>query len=80
MLSLSFQKALLFAVFYKIIVPAQSFKSFKRKSIQLITVLPGQVHVVQVPGQVVQERVLGITTNLNEGLLKIGNMSPFCMK
>ena len=64
MLSLSFQKALLFAVFYKIIVPAQSFKSCKRKSIQLITVLPGQV-------QVVQERVLKITTDLNKGILKI---------
>ena len=29
MFSLSFQKALLFAVFYKIIVPAQLFRSFK---------------------------------------------------
>ena len=37
-----------------------------------MTVLPGQV-------QEVEEGVLEITTDLNEDILNIGNLSPFCM-
>ena len=51
---------------------AQLFQSFKWKSIQLNTVLPGQVEEVE-------EGVLEITTDLNEDILNIGNLSPFCM-
>ena len=64
MLNLNFNKTFLSAVFDKIIVLAQLFQYFKWKSIQIITVLPGQV-------QEVEEGVLEITTDLNEDI--------FCM-
>ena len=72
MLNLNFNKTFLSAVFDKIIVLSQLFQSFKWKSIQIITVLPGQVEEVE-------EGVLEITTDLNEDILNIGNLSPFCM-